>query len=115
MTKRTACVLVIQANKFPDWTDKKTAEKVIRRKPYLRLFSKILRQKNAMEHLQEPDTFWKQVLLNEQVSNYLFVHNQKNKLQEKGAAFLSKNTLAVVQHGGRSIMLWDCVASSGIK
>ena len=31
----------------------------------------------------------------------------------KGEAFVEKNTLRTVKHGGGSIMVWDCVTAGG--
>lgn len=79
--------------------------RVSQRKPYLRPH-KIQCQKYAMEYLQKPDVFWKQVLWTDEVNRKLFCHNQQRYVWRK------KNTLPTVKRGGGSIMLWSCVAAS---
>lgn len=85
-----------------------------RRKPYPSPHLKIQRQKYAIEHLQKPEDFWKQVLWTNEVKMELFGYNKQRYVwRKKGEAFHEKNTLPTVKYGGGSIMLWDCVAVSG--
>uniref|UniRef100_A0A8C5DSB5 Transposase n=1 Tax=Gouania willdenowi TaxID=441366 RepID=A0A8C5DSB5_GOUWI len=140
LSERTARSLVRKVNQNPHLTSKDLQEdladsgvvvhpstvrrylhkqdlhgRVCRKKPYLRPHQKIQRQKYATEHLQKPDDFWKQVLWTDEVKIELFGHNKQRYVwRKKGAAFHEKNTLPTVKYGGGSIMLWGCVAASGI-
>ncbi len=72
------------------------------------------RKKFATDHLEKPDTFWKNVLWSDETKMELFGHNDvKYVWRQDGEAFNPKNTVPTVKHGGGNIMLWGCFSSSG--
>ena len=72
------------------------------------------RLKFASDNIDKGNDFWNNVLWSDEAKIQLFGHNQQKYVwREVGEAFNPKNTIPTVKHGGGSIMLWGCFASSG--
>ena len=65
-------------------------------------------------HLDKEEGFWNKVLWSDETKIELFGHNDVKRIwRKKGEAFLPKNTVPTVKHGGGSMMFWGCFSSSG--
>lgn len=107
-------VVVHRTTKQRTLNNKDLHGRVARRKPFLRPQHKIKRLKYAKENLEKPEAFWNNVLWAEKNKIELFGHNQRRYVwRRNGEAFVEKNTLPTVKHGGGSMMLWGCVAAGG--
>ena len=68
----------------------------------------------AKVHLDKEASFWDRVLWSDETKIELFGQNDVKKIwRKKGEAFLPKNTVPTVKHGGGSMMFWGCFSSSG--
>lgn len=79
------------------------------------LHGRVIRRKPLEhEHIDKPDTFWKQVLWTDEVKIELFGWNEQRYVwRRKGTKFNVKNLCPTVKHGGGSVILWGCIAASG--
>lgn len=85
-----------------------------RRTPLLRDRHKKSRLQYAQNNLDKPQKFWDTVLWTDETKLELFgPMDQRYVWRKKNTAYEEKNTLPTVKHGGGSIMLWGCFASSG--
>ena len=65
---------------------------------------------------QEASTFWNNGLWTDETKIELVGHPQRRYVwRKKGEAFVEKNTLPTVKHGGGSIMVWGCVEARGAE
>lgn len=68
----------------------------------------------ANRHIDKDVAFWKRVLWSDETKIELFGHNKVSSIYRKsGEAFLPKNTIPTVKHGGGSLMFWGSFAASG--
>lgn len=68
----------------------------------------------AETFLDKENNFWDRVLWSDETKVELFGHNNVKKIWRKdGEAFLPKNTVPTVKHGGGSMMFWGCFSSAG--
>lgn len=68
----------------------------------------------ARGHLDKEEVFWDRVLWSDETKIELFGHNDVKRIWRKnGEAFLPKNTVPTVKHGGGSVMFWGSFSSSG--
>ena len=85
-----------------------------RKKPLLHKRHLQARLKFASDNIDKGNDFWNNVLWSDEVKIQLYGHNQQKYVwREVGEAFNPKNTIPTAKHGGGSIMLWGCFASSG--
>ena len=86
-----------------------------RKVPLLRKRHLKARLEYANEGLGRPDGFWDKVLWTDETKIELFGHNDVQGVWRKdGDAFLPKNTLPTVKHGGGNLMFWGCFSSNGV-
>ena len=87
------------------------------REPYFCLHHKIQRQKNALEYLQKPDMFLKQVLWVNKIKMEVCGNNQKTNKEfdlfggKKEQHFMKKTPRQLSNMGGDLSRLKGCVAS----
>jgi len=68
----------------------------------------------AKRHIDKDAAFWKHVLWSDETKIELFGHNSVSSVYRRsGEAFLPKNTIPTVKHGGGSLMFWGCFAATG--
>jgi len=68
----------------------------------------------AKRHMDKDSLFWNRVLWTDETKIELFGHNNVSHVyRESGKAFLPKNTVPTVKHGGGNLMFWGCFAASG--
>lgn len=85
-----------------------------RRTPLLTPKHKKSRLQYAKNHVDKPQRFWDTVLWSDETKLDLFgPMDQRYVWRRKNDAYKEKNTLPTVKHGGGSVMLWGCFASSG--
>lgn len=85
-----------------------------RKTPLLKSVHLKTRMNFAKRHINEGIEFWKHVLWSDETKIELFGHNNISHVYRKtGEAFLPKNTVPTVKHGGGSLMFWGCFAASG--
>lgn len=85
-----------------------------RRTPLLKPHHKKRRLQFARTNLKKPQKFWDNVLWTDETKLELFgPMDQRYVWRRKKEAYKEKNTLPTVKHGGGSVMLWGCFASTG--
>ena len=85
-----------------------------RKTPLLKPVHLKTRLEFAKSYIDKDAAFWKQVLWSDETKIELFGHNSVSSVYRKpGEAFLPKNTIPTVKHGGGSLMFWGCFAATG--
>lgn len=88
--------------------------RVPRKKPLLTKKHKEARLRFAQEHVDKPDGFWANILWTDETKIELYGHMRSRYIwRTPKTAFQEKNLVPTVKHGGGSILLWGCFASSG--
>ena len=68
----------------------------------------------AQGYLNKPQKFWNTILWSDETKLELFGDGPVwYGWRKKNEAYVEKNTLPTVKHGGGSMMFWGCFASSG--
>lgn len=85
------------------------------RRPHISKRNKIKRLEFAKKYVNEPISFWKNVLWSDESKFEIFGTKQRQRVWVKpGEELLEKNVQKTVKHGGGSIMVWGCFAWSGV-
>ena len=85
-----------------------------RKTPLLKTRHVNARLKFSGDHLEKPAKFWDKILWSDETKIELFDGNSSRHVwRKKGTAYDPKNTIPTIKHGGGSIMLWGCFASTG--
>ena len=67
----------------------------------------------AQGNLNKPQKFWNTILWSDETKLELFgAMDQRYIWRKKNEAYVEKNTLPTVKHGGGSLMFWGCFVSS---
>lgn len=86
-----------------------------RKKCLVRQVNKIKRLKFAEKHADKPQTYWNKVIWSDESKFELFSSNCREKVWRKpNTALDPKNMTATVKHGGGNVMVWGCMAASGV-
>ena len=87
----------------------------IRKKPYV---SKVNRQKRvdfAKQHLKEDNDFWNSIIFSDESKFNILGPDGNKKVWRKANKELDpKNMRGTVKHGGGSVLVWGCMAASGV-
>ncbi|KAF7646092.1 hypothetical protein LDENG_00193750 [Lucifuga dentata] len=89
-------------------------EKISRKKPLLSKKNNATQLQFAKEYIGNPEAFWRSILWSEESKIELFGRNENCYVWRKAnTAFLKKNLVPTVKHGGGSILVWACFAAGG--
>ena len=89
--------------------------RVPRRKPYISKPNKKKRLHYAKKYKNKGFNFWKNCLFSDECKIQLFGKKASPKIwREKNKQFDEKNVTATIKHGGGSVMVWGCMAASGV-
>ena len=85
------------------------------RRPFISKRNRVKRLKFAENHADKPISFWKKILWSDESKFELFGTKNRARVWIKpGEEILQNNVQKTVKHGGGSIMVWGCVAWSGV-
>lgn len=89
--------------------------RVPRRKPLISERNRIKRIQFARDHKNKDNSFWDQVMFTDESKYNIFGCDGKGKIWRKSNEEMKiKNLCATVKHGGGSVMVWGCMAASGV-
>uniref|UniRef100_A0AAY5KUE3 Transposase Tc1-like domain-containing protein n=1 Tax=Esox lucius TaxID=8010 RepID=A0AAY5KUE3_ESOLU len=85
-----------------------------RKVPLLKKAHVQARLKFANEHLNDSEENWVKVLWSDETKIKLFgINSTRCVWRRRNAAYVPKNTIPTVKHGGGNIMLWGCFSAKG--
>lgn len=88
--------------------------RVARRKPYVSEINKQKRLAFARLHINEPDSFWENVIFSDESKFNIFGYDGPPKVWRKvNEAMKETNLIPTVKHGGGNVMVWGCIAAAG--
>lgn len=86
-----------------------------RKKPLISKANKTKRMNFATIHSNKPESYWNKVIWSDESKFELFSSKRKVTVwRKKGTALDPKNLKPTVKHGGGSVMVWGCMATSGV-
>ena len=85
------------------------------KKPYINKKNKAKRLKFAKTYITKPQSFWNNILWSDESKfNVLGSDGHKRVWRKPNEALKEKNLIPTIKHGGGSVMIWGCMASSGV-
>ena len=89
--------------------------RVARKKPYVNERNRRKRLKFAKEFISKEEKWWKDVIFADESKFNVFGSNGRTMVWRKPNTEMEKNHLRpTVKHGGGSLMVWGCMAASGV-
>lgn len=89
--------------------------RVPRKKPYISKVNQKRRLDYAKKYKDKDITFWKNVVFSDESKFEIFGKKKLVKIwRSKNQELAEKNMIATVKHGGGSVMVWGCMAVSGV-
>lgn len=86
-----------------------------RKKPHISKKNRKLRLDFAKEHVNKPPEFWMDVIFADESKYNLFGCDGKVLVYRKPNTELEeRNMVPTVKHGGGGVMVWGCMAASGV-
>ena len=89
--------------------------RIARKKPYISDRNKRKRLAFAKEHVNKPAEFWNSILWSDESKFNMFGCDGRARVwRSKHEAFSQSCLKPTVKHGGGSVMVWGCMAASGV-
>ncbi|GFW68815.1 transposable element Tc1 transposase [Trichonephila clavipes] len=89
--------------------------RVARKKPLIGKRNRIKRLKFAKEHILKPQRFWNEVIFSDESKFNIFGSDGRRMVWRKpNTSHHPKHTIPTMKHGGGSVMVWGCMAASGV-
>lgn len=89
--------------------------RMARRKPFVSDKNRKARVKFAKEHMTKGGGFWDQVIFcDESKFNIFGCDGDRRIYRENGRALDKENLFGTVKHGGGHVVVWGCMAASGV-
>lgn len=89
--------------------------RVARRKPFISLVNRRKRIEFAHNYISKPPEFWKQVIFSDESKFCIFgIKGRQMVWRKPGTALDKQNLVGTVKHGGGGVMVWGCMAASGV-
>lgn len=91
------------------------SSRTARKKPLISDVNKKKRMEFAQLHQEKGLDFWQSVLFTDESQYNIFGHDGPAKVwRKKGTALQPQNIRKTVKHGGGSVMVWGCMATTGV-
>lgn len=89
--------------------------RIPRKKPLISKTNQQRRLNFAKKYQNHDSSFWKNVLFSDESKFEVFGKKTATKIwRSKNQEFQDKNIVSTVKHGGGSVMVWGCMAASGV-
>ncbi|GFX23802.1 transposable element Tcb1 transposase [Trichonephila clavipes] len=89
--------------------------RVARKKPLIGMRNRVKRLTFAKEHILKPQQFWNEVIFSDERKFNIFGSDGRRMVWRKpNTSYHPKHTFPTVKHGGGSVMVWGCMAVSGV-
>ncbi|GFY16002.1 transposable element Tc1 transposase [Trichonephila clavipes] len=89
--------------------------RVARKKPLIGKRNRVKRLKFAKEHILKPQQFWNEVIFSDESKFNIFGSDGRRMVWRKpNTSHHPKHTIPTVKHGAGSVMVWGCMAASGV-
>ncbi|GFX88982.1 transposable element Tc1 transposase [Trichonephila clavipes] len=89
--------------------------RVARKKPLIGKRNRVKRLKFAEEHILKPQQFWNEVIFSDESKFNIFGSDGRRMVSRKlNTSHHPKHTIPTVKHGGGSVMVLGCMATSGV-
>lgn len=89
--------------------------RIIRKKPFISQVNRQKRVNFAKEHINQSESFWNTVIFSDETKINIHGSDGRDKVWRKAnSEFEPKNMTGTVKHGGGSVLVWGCMAASGV-
>lgn len=89
--------------------------RVARRKPYISVINRQKRIAFANTFINKPPEFWKQIIFSDESKFCIFgIKGRQIVWRKSGTELEKQNLVGTVKHGGGGVMVWGCMAASGV-
>lgn len=91
------------------------SSRIARKKPLISKVNKTKRLNFAKEYINKTEDFWDGVLFSDESKFNIFQSDGRIRVWRKPNTELEKNNVVrTVKHGGGGVMVWGCMAASGV-
>lgn len=89
--------------------------RVARRKPFINKINKRKRREFAEEHVNKDLEWWNRVIFSDESKFNVFGPDGRTLVwRQANTQLQEKNLQPTVKHGGGNVMVWGCMAASGV-